>query len=78
LEDILQLWGPEDITKEDIRTGLQRWNIKFTEDDLNNVFNRLRFPGNETDYISRVERYANGHLFPIYQENRSAFLTYMA
>jgi len=46
LEDILQLWGPEDITKEDIRTGLQRWNIKFTEDDLNNVFNRLRFPGN--------------------------------
>lgn len=37
LEDILQLWGPEEITKEDIRAGFNRWNIKFTEDDLNKV-----------------------------------------
>jgi hypothetical protein len=37
LEDILQVWGPEEISKEDIRIGLEKQNIKFTEDDLNKV-----------------------------------------
>lgn len=38
----------------------------------------LRFSDNATDSLSRVERYANGHLFPIYAENKSPFLTQMA
>ena len=74
----MQLWGPEDITKEDIRSGLQRWDIKFSEDDLNKVVLNLKFKDNHSDKISRVERYANGHLFPIYPENKNQFLTSMA
>lgn len=78
LEDILQLWGPEQITKEDIRAGLERWNIKFGEEELNKVVEGLKFEDNNTDYISRVERYANGHLFPIYPEKKFPFLTQIA
>jgi len=37
LEDILQVWGPEEISKDDIRAGLEKHKIKFTEDDLNKV-----------------------------------------
>ena len=32
----------------------------------------------DLDKISRVERYANGHLLAIYPEKKSAFLTSMA
>lgn len=35
----------------------------------------LRFSGNSTDSLSRLERYANGHLFPIYAEKKNPFLT---
>lgn len=69
LENILQLWGPEEISKEDIRAGFERYNIKFNEEDLNRVINGLKFPDNNTDRISRVERYSNGHLFQIFPEN---------
>ncbi len=75
LEDILQLWGPEEITKDEIRAGFERWNIKYTEEDLNRVVEGLKFADNKTDKISRVERYANGHLFPIYPEKKNPFLT---
>jgi hypothetical protein len=51
LEDILQLWGQEVITKEDIRAGLQRNNIRFTEEDLNRVASSLKFKDNSTENI---------------------------
>ncbi len=34
LEDILQLWGPENITRKDIEAGLKRWGINYTENDI--------------------------------------------
>lgn len=78
LEDICQLWGPENITKEDIRASLNKWNITHTEEDLNKIVNSLKFKDNQTDNISKVERYANAHLFPLYQENKDPFLIKIA
>ena len=38
----------------------------------------MKFKDNQGETISRVERYANAHLFPLYHENKSPFLSKMA
>ena len=38
----------------------------------------LRFKDNTSDQISRVERYANAHLFPIFAEKKTPFLSKIA
>ena len=38
----------------------------------------IKFSNNTSDKISRVERYANGHLFPIFAEKNNPFLTKVA
>jgi len=78
LEDILQLWGPETITKEDIKAKLNQWNITFKEKDIEDLWSRLKFSDNTGDSLSRVERYANGHLLSIFPENRSVFNQHIA
>jgi hypothetical protein len=79
LEDILQLWGHETITKEDIKVGFRKWNILYTEEDIDRLMTQLRFSDNTSgDELSRVERYANGHLFPIFTEKKNPFLTQIA
>ena len=78
LEDICQLWGPDNLTREDIRAGLKRWNISYTEEDLSKLFESLKFKDNQGETLSRVERYANAHLFPLYQEHKNPFLSKMS
>jgi proline dehydrogenase len=78
LEDICQLWGPETLSKEDIGAGLKRWNIAHTSEDLERLFSSLKFKENNGETVSRVERYANAHLFPLYHEKRNPFLSKMA
>ncbi|TNV83788.1 hypothetical protein FGO68_gene8537 [Halteria grandinella] len=69
LEDILDLWGKEYITAEDIRSGFKKHNISHTEEELSQLAASLKFADNNSDQISRVERYANGHLFPLFSNN---------
>lgn len=78
LEDILQLWGPETITKDDIKAKLSQWNITFKEKDVEELWNRLKFSDNSSDSLSRVERYANGHLLSIFPEKRNLFNQHIA
>jgi len=73
LEDILQLWGPETITGDDIKKSLKKYNISHTEEELQQLIQSLKFTDNSSDQISRVERYAHGHLFPLFAPN-DAFL----
>jgi hypothetical protein len=49
LEDILQLWGPEFIGKDDIRAGLSKWGISHTEDELQKLMDMLRFSDNKSE-----------------------------
>lgn len=74
----MQLWGPEEISGEDIKAGFQKHGIVCTEEELQSVISMLRFTGNTSGKISRVERYANGHLFPIFAEKNNPFLTKVA
>jgi len=46
-----------------IKEGLNKHNIEFTEEEFSDLIQLLKFKDNQTDEISRVERYANGHLF---------------
>ena len=63
-----------------MKAGLNKWNIAFTEEDVDRLMSQLRFSDNTTTdgQLSRVERYANGHLFPIFSEKKNAFLTQIA
>lgn len=37
LEDILQLWGPDTLSKDQIKAGLKKWNITNTEEDIDRL-----------------------------------------
>lgn len=63
---------------EDIRNRLSHWNITFSEEDIQSLLDQIRFPENKSDSISRLERYANGHLFPIFAEKRNPFFNRIA
>ena len=63
MKDFLKYDSKEFINIEDIRESLTSRNIEFTESEIQNLFNSLKFKTNTSDKVSRLERYANGHLF---------------
>ena len=63
MKDFLKYDSKEFIDIEDIRESLTSKNIEFTELEIQNLFDSLKFNANTSDKVSRLERYANGHLF---------------
>ena len=55
----------------DLRNSLLERGIYFTEAEVNTLFESLKFDSNKSDSVSRLELYANAHLFKIDQEARS-------
>ena len=65
MHDILQFDKKESITKEDLAMSLMERGIQFDDHELTNFFNSLKFSDNESDTLSRLEVYVNGHLFQL-------------
>lgn len=63
MNDILKFNKQEPIDISDLRNSLLERGIQFEEQELHDHFNALKFPDNTTDKLSRLEIYANAHLF---------------
>lgn len=55
----------EKITIDDVKNALTHTGITFTQDEVQDLFNSLKWEDNFGDTVSRLEVYANGHLFKI-------------
>ena len=56
--------------------GLTKYNIPHTEEELKSLIKLLQFE--DSDSLTRLERYANGHLFPLFSENKHPILSKIA
>jgi hypothetical protein len=68
MNDILKFNKQETIDISDVRNSLLERGIQFKEEEINELFESLKFSDNKGDTISRLEIYANAHLFRL-QEN---------
>ena len=58
--------------------NLSKQGIEASAEEITWLMNRLRFGDNATDQITQLERYANGHLFPLMEADKHPFLTRLA
>ena len=61
-----------------MRNSLLERGIHFEEQELQNHFNSLKFPNNNTDKVSRLEVYANAHLFRLDNSKKTDLLNRIA
>lgn len=61
LNEILALNSEITLSKEQFEQNLNKYGISLSSEELTILFNSLQFEG--TDGLSRIDRYANGHLF---------------
>lgn len=54
-----------------MRNSLLERGISFTKQELEGLFESLKFPNNQTDKVSTLEVYANAHLFKLDKAQRS-------
>jgi len=78
MNDILKFDTQLEIDISDIKNSLLERGINFTEQELNQFFRSLQFSHNTTDKISRLEIYANAHLFRLNSSLRSDLLQRIA
>ena len=69
LRDILKFDKKEPIYLEDLKESLVERGIRFTDHEVKTLFESLKFSDNSTDQVSRLEVYANGHLFKLLEKN---------
>lgn len=70
LNDILKFNKQEYIDQSDLRNSLIERGISFTEEEFGSLLNSLKFDRNiDNSQISRLELYANAHLFRLDDEN---------
>lgn len=65
MKNILKYGKQETITIKDLRDALVERGVFFEEEELIAHFNSLKFKDNTSDTLSRLEIYANAHLFRI-------------
>jgi hypothetical protein len=65
LNDILKYNKQESIDQSDLRNSLIERGISFTQEEFESLFNSLKFESNKGNTISRLELYANAHLFKL-------------
>ena len=53
-----------------MRNSLIERGIRFSQKELENLFESLKFPGNNSDKVSNLEVYANAHLFKLDKDQR--------
>jgi PIN domain nuclease of toxin-antitoxin system len=63
LNDILKFDKQDSIDISDLRNSLLERGLSVSEEETVSLFESLKFPSNHSDRVSRVEVYANGHLF---------------
>jgi hypothetical protein len=61
--DMLKFYSNDSITVQDIRNSLTEKGISFTEEEFQSFVKTLKFKDNTSDEISKMEVYANAHLF---------------
>jgi hypothetical protein len=65
LNDILKFDKQEAIDISDIRNSLLERGLDFSDQELTILLDSLKFEGNQSDKVSRLEVFANGHLFKL-------------
>jgi phenylalanyl-tRNA synthetase beta subunit len=78
MEDILKFNKQDKIDISDLRNSCLDRGIQFTEEELQELFNSLKFSVNESNEVSRLEVYANAHLFQLDASKRSDILNRIA
>ena len=63
MNNILKFDKQETIDMEDLRNSLLERGIQFEQEEIDELFNSLKFSDNDTGVISRLEIYAKAHLF---------------
>lgn len=71
MNDILKFDKQETLNISDIRNSLLERGIEFSEQELEGLFKSLKFQDNDSENVSRLEVYANAHLFRLNPELRS-------
>lgn len=74
MNDILKFNKQETIDISDLRNSLLERGIQFTDQELHDHFNALKFPDNVSDTVSRLEIYANAHLFRLDEPKRTELM----
>ena len=49
----------------DLRNSLLERGISFSKQEIEHLFESLKFPNNKSDKVSNLEVYANAHLFKL-------------
>lgn len=70
MNDVLKFDKQDKIDISDLRNSLLERGINFTDAELQNLFVSLKFESNDTENVSRLEIYANAHLFKLDKEAR--------
>jgi len=68
----------EQIDINDLRNSLTERGIQFEEHEINKLFNSLKFLDNTGDTLSRLEIFANAHLFKLDKNSRFDLLRKIA
>lgn len=78
MKDILKFDSQLEIDIDDLKNSLVERGITFTDSEVQSLFKSLKFSNNRTDKVSRLEVYANAHLFRLDNSKRSDLLTRIA
>lgn len=71
MKDILKFNQRDSIEISDLKNTLAERGISATDEELNAHFNSLKFADNTSDSVSRLEIFANAHLFRVRPELRT-------
>ncbi|CDW89143.1 proline oxidase [Stylonychia lemnae] len=75
LEDVMQLWTKEDpISIQEIKANLDKIGFKYSDDDVQWLFNKVKLADNSSQSLSQVERWANTHVLPLNPQDRHPVL----
>lgn len=73
LNDILKYNKQEAIDASDLRNSLVERGISFTQSEFDSLLQSLKFKDNDGNQVSRLELYANAHLFRLDQDVNADF-----
>ena len=78
MNDILKYNKQDHIDMADIKNSLLERGIHFDQVELQALFDSLKFENNPSDKITRLEIYANAHLFSLQQHGQIDLLKRIA
>jgi len=78
MNNILKFDKQETIDMKDFRNSLLERGIHFEKEEIEQLFNSLKFKDNETEVLSRLEIYAHAHLFSLKKDARTDLMQRIA